>query len=188
MSQIRILIDTNVYFRLAQTIHPLLKTSFGQPPTQIVITEDLEKEFSQSQRLQLKFGWFSNPEYVANRKGGLSLSNKQKKQFKEDWATVLGIANQFGFTGLSKADINGITYALILEISIVTDDTDMAEVASQLGVKVMSTLELLKMMLDHNHIKLEIVKSVAGYWWHMADCPKDLKIDYKRIFGEEPTW
>jgi len=188
MSQIRILIDTNVYFRLAQTIHPLLKTSFGQPSHQIVITEDLEKEFSKSQRLQLKFRWFSNAEYVANRKGGLSLSNKQKKQFKEDWATVLGIANQFGFTGLSKADINGITYALILEIAMVTDDTDMAEVATQLGVKVMSTLELLKLMLDHQHIQSGIVNSVAGYWWHMADCPKDLKSDYKRIFGQDPTW
>ncbi len=185
MALVRILIDTNVYFRLAQSIHPLLKTSFGTPPNQVFITEDLEKEFKSSSRLQLKFGWFTQAEYVENRRGSLTLSNKQKKQFREDWDTILGIANQLGYVDLSKEDINGITYAVLLGISLVTDDLGMRDVAKQLGVQVMSTLELLKLMLTHSHIKLKTAKSIAGYWSAMADSPKDLKIEFKKLFGEE---
>ena len=185
MAILKILIDTNVYFRLAQSIHPLLRTSFGSPPNQLFITEDLEKEFKSSSRLQLKFGWFTQTEYVENRKGVLSLSNKQKKQFKSDWDTVLGISNQLGYVNLSKEDINGITYALLLGVCLVTDDLGMRDVAEQLGVSVMSTLELLKLMVDHSHVELKAAKSIAGYWSAMADSPSDLKEQFKKLFGED---
>lgn len=187
MSLNRILIDTNVYFRLAQSIHPLLKTNFGNPVTQLVITKDLEDEFKTNPRLQGKFGWFSNTEYIQNRNGGgLTLSVAQKKQFKLDWPTVLGIANQLGYTALSKEDINGITYALILGITLVTDDADMSDTAQQLGVTVISTLELLKIFVDCQHIDIVKVRSVASYWIYSSDCPKNFKDNYKNCFGEEP--
>ncbi|MES3036973.1 MAG: hypothetical protein V4736_03620, partial [Bdellovibrionota bacterium] len=185
MALLKILIDTNVYFRLAQSIHPLLRTSFGTPPHQLAITEDLEKEFKSNSRLHLKFGWFTQTEYVDNRRGVLTLSNKQKKQFKEDWDTINGIANQLGYVDLSKEDINGIVYALILNVRLVTDDLGMRDVALQLGVSVMSTLELLKLMVDHSHIELKTAKAIAGYWSAMADSPSDLKAQFKKIFGED---
>jgi len=185
VAQNRILIDTNTYFRLAQSIHPLLKVVFGTPSNMLLITQDLEKEFKRSARLKSKFGWFWQDEYVKNRNAPLQLSKVQRKQFETDRQTVLGIANDLGFTGLSLEDINGITYAAILQIALVTDDYDMATLAKDLGIAVISTLELLKLMLDSNHIDLPKVRSVAGYWVHIADCPKDFKIDYKRIFRED---
>lgn len=186
MPQNKILIDTNTYFRLAQSIHPLLKTGFGDPPNILLITQDLEKEFKRSARLRSKFNWFWQDEYVKNRNAILQLSKLQRTQFERDVQTILGIANDLGFTGLSIVDINGITYALILKITLVTDDYDMTNLAQQLGVSVISTLGLLKMMFDSGHIDMAKVRAVAGYWVHIADCPKDFKSDYKRIFSEDP--
>lgn len=187
MSQPKILIDTNTYFRLAQGLHPLLKSNFGIPPCQVAITKDLEDEFNTSQRLQNKFGWFEHKDYVANRNGGgLSLSKAQKKQFQEDWPTVLGIANQLGYTDLSKEDINGITYALILGITLVTDDEDMTDTAKQLEVNVICTLELMKILMDCGHIDMAKVRTVAGYWVNNSDCPRNFEEDYERIFAEDP--
>ncbi len=185
MSRNRILIDTNTYFRLAQSIHPLLKVVFGNPPNMLLITEDLEKEFKRSARLKAKFGWFWQDEYVKNRSAPLQLSKVQRTQFKTDRQTILGIANDLGYTSLSLEDINGITYASILQITLVTDDSDMSAMAKDLGVTVICTLELLKLMVDANHIEMTKVRAIAGYWIHVADCPKDFKTYYKRIFGEE---
>lgn len=170
---------------MAQSIHPLLKVVFGNPPNTLLITEDLEKEFKRSARLKSKFGWFWQEEYVKNRSAPLQLSKVQRKQFETDRQTILGIANDLGYTSLSLEDINGITYASILQITLVTDDSDMSTLAKDLGITVICTLELLKLMLDAEHIDIVKVRSIAGYWIHVADCPKDFKSDYKRIFGED---
>lgn len=70
----------------------------------------------------------------------------------------------------------------MLDVALVTDDLGMADVASQLGVKVMSTLELLKLMLDHCHIDLACAKAVAAYCSEMVDCPAYLGDQFKEIF------
>lgn len=185
MSQNKILIDTNTYFRLAQSIHPLLKANFGNPATQLYITKDLENEFKSNPRLRGKFGWFWQDEYIKNRNAPLQPSKKQKKQFEDDRQTFIGIANDLGLTEVSLEDINAATYASILEISLVTDDSDLTTLCQQLGVTVICTLDLLKIMLDCNHVKIEQIRAIAGYWVHAADCPKDFKADFKRIFGED---
>jgi hypothetical protein len=61
----------------------------------------------------------------------------------------------------------------------------MSTLAKDLGIKVLCTLDLLKLMLDAEHIDIVKVRSIAGYWVHVADCPKDFKTDFKRIFGED---
>lgn len=186
MSQNKILIDTNTYFRLAQSIHPFLKTAFGNPPRQLYITKDLEDEFKTSPRLQGKFGWFWQSDYVKNRNAPLQLSKAHRKQFANDRQTFIGIANDLGLTDISLEDINAATYASILEISLVTDDRDLITLSTELGVTALCTLDLLKVMLDCKHITIEQVRAIAAYWVHNADCPKDFKIDYKRIFNEDP--
>jgi hypothetical protein len=185
VSQNKILIDTNTYFRLAQSIHPLLKSNFGNPPSQLYITKDLEGEFKSNPRLQGKFGWFWQDDYVKNRNAPLQLSKTQKKQFDNDRLTFIGIANDMGLTNISLEDIHAATYASILGISLVTDDGDLTTLCTDLGVNVICTLDLLKVMLDCSHIKIEQVRAIAGYWFHMADCPKNFKSDYKRIFNED---
>ena len=186
MAQTKILVDTNTYFRLAQSIHPLLKTSFGQPPYVLVITEDLEKEFNRSSRLQGKFGWFHQEEYKQNRSGTLQLSTKQKSQFKADRNNIIDIANDFGFTSLSLEDINAMVYAMTFGIPLATDDDDLRNLSDQLGVALYKTLELLKLMVDATHIDLGKVRSIASYWIVMADCPKDFRSDFEKIFNEKP--
>ena len=185
MSQNKILIDTNTYFRLAQSLHPLLKTSFGNPARQLYITEDLEKEFKSSQRLQGKFGWFSQKDYVQNRNSPLQLGKKQRNQFEADRQTFIGIANDLGLVGISREDVNAAVYASILKIVLVTDDSDLIELCIALEIEVIRTLELLKLMLECEHIKLQKIRTIAKYWVYMSDCPKDFKTDYKRLFGED---
>ena len=188
MAQSKLLIDTikNTNFRLAQSIHPLLKTPFGPTPYILVIAEDLEREFNKSTRLQGKFGWFQQEEYKKNRAGTIQLSNKQKTQFKTDRDNMIDIANDFGFTSLSLEDINAMVYAMLFGIPLVTDDDDLRNLAGQMGVTLYKTLELLKLMLDAKHIDMDKVRAIASYWIVMADCPKDFKSDYEKIFGEKP--
>ena len=55
MAQRKLLLDSNAYLRLAQSIHPLLFVEFGEDRTCLYLTEDFEREFARSRRLGTKF-------------------------------------------------------------------------------------------------------------------------------------
>ena len=63
MPQLKILIDTCSYIRLAKNIHPLLNQPFGKNNYCLYIIKDFQKEYSQSSRLQSKFNWIEDEEY-----------------------------------------------------------------------------------------------------------------------------
>lgn len=79
-----------------------------------------------------------------------------------------------------------MVYAMLFNIPLVTDDDDLRNLSTQMGVTLYKTLELLKLMLDNAHIDMDKVRAVASYWIVMADCPKDFRADYERIFNEAP--
>jgi hypothetical protein len=67
MTQFKILVDSNAYFRLARDIHPLLGKPFGQKKYCLYIIEGFEKEYFYSGRLQSKFQWVTETKYTENR-------------------------------------------------------------------------------------------------------------------------
>lgn len=188
MAQTKILLDSNSYFRLAQNIHPLLFQSFGTEAYTLYVHSDLMAEFKRSGRLRNKFEWVSQPEFVENRKRSLKYSKVQKKEidvtFEYMWAHVMD-------EGLnpSEVDTRILATAAVMEVRVVTDDQDMIALASMYGVHQISSMELMKMMIDETHIDMEKVQLVVSQWNYDKDTPnRNFSKDYKRIFGEEtPT-
>ena len=75
MSIKRILLDSNVYLRLANSFHPLLNEPFGKGPYALYLIPEFQKEFDKSPRLTNKFGWVNESEY----RGWASLDEKDNK-------------------------------------------------------------------------------------------------------------
>lgn len=78
MPQSKILVDTNSYLRLAQTIRPLLFVPFGDNEYCLYILPELNDELA-NRRLNSKFPWVDEEEYLENRKSFPTVGRKQKR-------------------------------------------------------------------------------------------------------------
>jgi hypothetical protein len=185
MAQTKILLDSNSYFRLAKSIHPLLDVEFGGERYCLYVLAELDREYEKESRLHTKFSWVNEPEYKANRTKRLTLSRKQQRDqltaFDFMWDHV-----QTTLSGPSRTDALHLSYGYVLGVAVVTDDTDMRALADVFDVKVMKTLELLKLMLDKGRVDMVMVKRIAAYWSYEVDRPKDFATDYRRLFDESP--
>ncbi len=128
MPQSKILIDTNTYIRLAKSIHPLLDTLFGEENYCLYVLKELDDEFSRSARLQSQYSWVEENEFQANRKKRLVLSKKNKREIELtlDFLRQHKIDNRLS---VSEIDILYLAHGYVLDIYVVSDDTDMLELA-----------------------------------------------------------
>ena len=185
MAQSKILLDSNSYFRLAKSIHPLLFQEFGDESYCLYVLKELQDEYDRQPRLQTKFPWVDNPEYRANRSKSLTLSRRQKKElptvFDFMWDHVLT-----ELPGPSRVDVRILSHGYVLGIPVVTDDIDMRALAGVFKVQVLKTLELLKLMLEAGHITMEKVRQIAAYWSYDDDRPAEYARDFIRLFDETP--
>lgn len=181
MPATHILIDTNTYLRLAKTIRPFLGQTFADPPYLLSVIPELNLELINN-RLQTMFNWVAELEHKMERSFYPKLSRANKK----------GIINTFEFLwdhvtsalpGPSRVDTIYIAYALELDCLLVTDDQNMQQLAKVFGVKSLSTLELLQLMLEHSHITLQTITSLVNYWKYNKDLPANFHKDYLRLFG-----
>lgn len=185
MTPSRILIDSNAYFRLAQSIHPLLNVVFGDKQYCLYVIKELQAEYNRSPRLINAFSWVNDPEYVENRSHLLEVRREEKAEIRRAYDFILDYARNV-HPGVSKVDVRFLSHAEQLHIPVVTDDEEMRTVAGEYGITTYKTLELLKLMLECHHIKIEKIREIAGYWTYLNDMPKDFKTDYKKLFGEIP--
>ena len=183
MQQSKILVDTNAYLRLAKTIRPLLFVPFGDNEYCLYILPELNDELA-NRKLQSKFPWVDAEEYADNRKHFPQISSKQKKSIQDTFKYVWDHV-QTELPGPSRVDAWYIAYALELDIPVVTDDQDMAELARAFEAQVMPTLELLKIMLDCGHTDMKTINGLVDYWKYFADMPSNLSTDYQRLFGDK---
>ena len=90
------------------------------------------------------------------------------------------------FTGFSETDADALSTAEILGIKIVTDDAEMLEMASDLDLDAMKTLDLLKLMVDTGYISEQDAHDIVEDWKYRSDdLPGDCAKDFRRIFGKE---
>jgi len=115
----------------------------------------------------------------------LIVSRKQSKNIEHTYQFILDFVRS-AFPGVSRIDVRGLTYAKVLNIPIVTDDGDMLEVARVFSIRTLTTLELLKLMLDCKHIDISKVREIASYWEYLNDKPRLFAQQYKRLFNEAP--
>ena len=185
MPQSKILVDTNAYFRLAQSIRPLLKVEFGEPKYCLYVTKELQDEYDKNPRLRNNFSWENDPEYAENRSHRLQLSRKEQKEIGDTFDFIFDHART-AYPGVSRVDVVVLAHAYVLGIPVVTDDGDMLALAEDFEVKTFKTLDLLKLMLDCEHLDTVKVREIAGYLEYQSDKPKDFRADYKRLFKEDP--
>ena len=185
MSRTVILLDSNAYFRLACSVRPLLGGEFGPEKCTLAVIPQLAQEFRRSNRLQSKFEWVLEPEYVDNRaRHTLTPPKKHREEIELTCSYVAGRAEELGLT-VSPVDCWALASAHVLRLSLATDDTGMQALAGdlQFGAKLLTTLELLKLMLDARRVSLEDVERVVQYWQYNRDLPSNARENYQRLFG-----
>ncbi|MBN1906583.1 MAG: DNA-binding protein [Deltaproteobacteria bacterium] len=177
-----ILVDSCAYFRLAHSIHPLLNVEFGEEKHKLGVIQELQNEYDKSPTLQSKFYWVADPEYSANRKRCFSLTNEQKAAIHNAFYFMRDTAREEEL-GVSKVDLTALSYAYVLGIPIVTDDSDMITLAKEYEIVVFKSLTLLHLMYKAGHITKRKVREIASYWVYLNDTPKRYKEDYERLFN-----
>jgi len=144
----KLLIDSNSYFRLAQSLHPLLNSTFGKDYYCIYILKECDQEYNENQALQNKFSW----------------------------------VNQ-NYLNVSEVDIKYLATALELDLILITDDGDMIAIAKEFEIKVIKSLELLKLMFDCSCISIDMIKEITQYWLYSKDTPKNFREDCLTLFS-----
>ncbi len=185
MAQRRFLLDTNSYFRLAKSIHPLLGTNFGPDPCCLFVLKELDKEFEKNVRLQNKFSWVGEAEYKTDRAAQISLSRDEQKDVQIAIGFIRNHSNQ-RLLGLSRIDIQVLAVGYVLAVVVVTDDDAMLDVSEVFGIKAMKSLDVLKLMRDVGHIDMAKVRQTVSYWDYERDKPKNCDDDFLRLFNEAP--
>jgi len=180
-----IIVDSCSYFRLAQSIRPLLKTPFGKEKHCLGVIEELDKEYEKNPTLKRKFFWVNQKEHTDNRKKCFSLTRNQRPEINHAFFFIREFARDEQL-GVSKIDIKGLAYAYVLKIPVVTDDSDMLDVAKEFEISTYKTLEVMKLMHNNGLLTMKQIRSIASYWIYQNDTPKSYRKDFKRIFSEEP--
>ena len=170
MAKKRILLDSNAYLRLANSFHPLLNKSFGQDNYTLHLIPEFQKEFDKNPRLKNKFGWVNQPEYVENRRYRIRVSKSQNEQIKNTYS-YLWQHNISEGIGASRVDVRALAYGDVLEVAIVTDDSDMTELANVFGIEVMGLLELIQLMDHAKRVALKDIKALLDYLEYIKDLP-----------------
>lgn len=184
MAQKQILLDSNSYFRLAKSIHPLLLVEFGTTKRCLYVLRELDDEFERSAALQSKFSWVNDEPYKANRKRHLSVSGDQRKEIQQLASSIRDYCLAVD-RSLSKVDRLVVAYGQVLGVEIVSDDLELLETADDMDVKAISTMALMKWMLSSEHISIEKVRETVSYWRYIDDCPSNLEEEYEKLFGEK---
>ena len=185
MAQSKILLDTNSYLRLAKSIHPLLFKCFGPEDYCLYVLKELDEEVSRNRRLKSKFAWVDEHGFRENRQTRLTVSKDQKRDISltEDllWDHVIHELH-----GPSRIDCRVLAHASVLDVPAITDDGDMLELAEAFEIKVMTTLQLLKLMHLCQHVTVAKIRQIAAYWAYESDLPRNFAVDYRNHFGEDP--
>ncbi|MBW2561390.1 MAG: hypothetical protein JRE40_11115 [Deltaproteobacteria bacterium] len=188
MGQKKILLDSNAYFRLAQHIHPLLKTPVGKDNHCLYVIADIQREYDNNPRLRKRFRWVNVPEYRENRSDQLNISTTQRHEIERAYGVMEGTAIDRRLA-VSPVDIKCLAKGDVLEIPVVTDDNNMHTLAGLFFVRALRSLELLKLMRECRYIDMKKVRDVVTYWM-FYDPPRKregfFRKEYKALFNEEP--
>ena len=163
----------------------MLKREFGKEKHCLGVIQELDKKYEKNPTLKHKFFWVNQEEYAENRKKCFSPTMSQRSEINHAVFFIREFARDKQL-GVSEVDITALSYAYVLKIPVVTDDSDMLVAAKEFGMSTYKTLEVLKLMLDSGLVTMKDVRSIASYWIYQNDAPKSCRKDYKKLFSENP--
>ena len=168
------ILDSNAYFRLALSLHPLLGGKFGKSTDEryvLRVIAQLDVEYSRSVRLRHKFQWVGEKKYRENRSAAqLKVTGKQKNEMEQARSFIISTERDLG-CDLSLVDATALAIGFVKQQPVVTDDKDMCTIATAMGIEVWSLLQLLKLMLDEEHIDLNKTIEIAELLNYENDLP-----------------
>ncbi len=182
-----LILDSCAYFRLARSIHPLLAGTFGpSPPFSLFVLAALDDEYLTSSRLKHKFEWVNAREHKQDRRSKTYVCRgKVSGEVDSAFSFLAGYVKQNGLM-LAPEDLKALAVGFARQIPVVSDDRDLLRVADAHAIECLSTLDLLKLMLDSGRITISKVNEVLEYLDHENDLPmgkSDLRQRYKALFG-----
>jgi len=185
MPQSKILLDTNAYLRLAQSIHPLLFEPFGEENYTLYVIDDFQKEFKRSQRLKEKFYWVNESEYVENRKKKIEVSKQNKINIDVAYSIIWEQNITMGL-GASRIDVRALAFGNVLNTPVVTDDSNMISLAEEFDITVWGILDLMRLMYDSEYRSINELKTIVDYLEYNKDLPyAGFKKEFKKVFGKQ---
>jgi hypothetical protein len=185
------LLDSNAYFRLAKSFHPLLGGPYGTDKIVLQVLKDVDIEFSKNPRLDSKFSWVSEAQYTANRKNNLLPISGNKADdihhasiFICEWSRDQGVEfRSRNITQPSKVDCMVLAYGYAMGITIVSDDAGMAYTAKEFDVRQIESHELLKELLDAKIVTKQKIQTAMQYLDWLDDLPPRWRREAKKLFG-----
>jgi len=191
MPQTKILVDTNAYFHLAQNIHPLLCKSFGAKDFTLYAHSDLKNELRSVTRVKGKFTWVKEEKYQEALGRSVTIPKKLLPEIEFNcnymWQHALDEFHDPNGKGPSEVDTRILATALALDIAVVTDDRDMIQLGNDFEVQQMTSLGLMKLMFDEEHINIEKVECIVEQWQYDEETPhRDWRNEYELLFGQKP--
>jgi hypothetical protein len=182
-----VLLDSNAYFRLGNSIRPLLQQSFGAAPGySLCVLAELDDEYASNVRLRHKFEWVSHAEYRNDRKAKrYELRGEDRTKALNAFSFLLAYADEHEIN-LSREDLKALAVGFVNGIPVVTDDADMLHVADANGVECWSTIKLLRVMETAGRIDMEKVAEILEYWDYENDLPMPrgrLRQVFREYFG-----
>lgn len=189
MAATEYLLDTCAYFRLSQTLVPILGLDLGRPPIKLKLIPDFHKEFEKNPRLTNKFFWASiEPHTSDQKKGQLRLNQARKKQIDNTYQFMASEARDKKLQ-TSYIDMRSAAIGLEYDIPIVTDDKDLRKLIEEFAenrFKWVSTIEILHLLMTNGHLDIGRVEAVVTYWMMNNDVPSGTwHLDYKAFFNRE---
>jgi hypothetical protein len=184
-----VLLDSNAYFRLGNSIRPLLQQSFGPAPAcSLYVLAELDDEYASSVRLRHKFEWVSHAEYRQDRKAKrYELRGEDRTRALNAFSFLLAYADEHEIN-LSREDLKALAVGFVKGIPVVTDDTGMLRVGGANGIECWSTIKLLRCMVIGGRIDLEKVTEILEYWDYENDLPMPrarLRQVFREYFGSD---
>ena len=195
-----LLLDTNAYFRLAKSFHPLLGKMLpasGSTPGRVLrVISEVDREFEANTALMSKFHWVAEEPYQQNRKQNiLGLVGKQptliaeKRKFIEFGIRMSGADFKVKrISPPSPTDCLVLAYGEVLGIDVVSDDGGMVYTASTLmglKCKVQGSLDVLHVLYQSGEITVAQVKAAARFLDYEDDLPGSWRRDSMNLFGQK---
>lgn len=194
-----VLLDTNVYARLAKRIRPLLGKKFGQNEYVLTVLRDVEDEVHRSPKLKFKYPWFDGENFANERLAFTPrLSSDEKATLASATSVLLGVVQMDLGRFMSKGrappgeiDCRMLAFGQIRSAIVVTDDIGMHELASLVKIKVWHGPELLKKMLGakliENNLVREIYEALEANQDMTATWITAKHTTFLKIFGKTPN-
>lgn len=131
-----------------------------------------------------KFCWVNEDMYSENRSQRINISSSQQNEA----ALAIGYISDYSLAqslGVQDVDIDILAHALALDVPVVTDDRDMTLLANVFSIEVWNSLQLMKAMLDCNHVSQKDIDALVNYMEYMEDLPWRRYVqDYARMFPQ----